>query len=355
MRLTILSVAYPFALVGPDSPGGAEQVLHGIDQGLARAGHHSIVVASEGSTSAGTLVPVPWVSGAEQRTTTEAAWERHRAAILAALQRWPIDLIHMHGVDFHGYLPPPGLPVLVTLHLPSAWYPADALRSERPDTWLHCVSQSQHRDCPEGLRLLAPIPNGVPVDALAARHAKRHFALSLGRICPEKGVHIGIDAARRADVPLLVAGNVSGHEAHIRYFEEEVRPRFDQSRRYLGPAGFRRKRRLLTAARCLVLPALASETSSLVTMEALACGTPVVAFRSGAIPEIIEHGRTGFLVDDECEMAEAIRAAADLDPDVCREAARERFLLDHMVGRYLAVYAQLVRRIGESTNLVRAA
>ena len=112
--------------------------------------------------------------------------------------------------------------------------------------------------------------------------------------------------------------------------------------RFIGPAGFARKRRLLSAARCLVVPSLAQETSSLVAMEALACGTPVVAFPSGALPEIIEHGRTGFLVHDEREMAKAIQAAGELDRALCRETARRRFTLDRMTRRYFALYEEMI-------------
>jgi glycosyltransferase involved in cell wall biosynthesis len=231
--------------------------------------------------------------------------------------------------------------VLVTLHLPPEWHPPGIFQLERPSTFLHCVSASQRRRCPSGALLLADVPNGVALDALAARHAKRRFALALGRICPEKGFHIALDAARRAGVPLLLAGQTFPYEAHETYFAREIAPRLDDGRRYIGPIGLVRKRRLLSAARCLLLPSLAPETSSLVAMEALACGTPVIAFPSGALPDIVEHGRTGFIVSDEREMAEAIHAATRIAPEACRAAARERFSLERTVERYFALYRDL--------------
>lgn len=341
MARTILNVAYPLAPVGPDAVGGAEQVLTHLDAALVRSGHRSIVVACGGSVVSGTLVATPAPDGVLDEVVKRKAWMRHREAIIEALDRWPVDVVHMHGVDFLHYLPPPGVPVLITLHLPIDWYPEDIVRLDRPDTFFHCVSRSQRETCPDGLHLLPEIENGVDVDGLTVRHAKRGFICSLGRICQEKGFHLALDAARQAGVPMVLAGEVFPYADHRQTFESEIIPRLDKYRVYIGPVGFDKKRRLLTAARCLLVPSLAPETSSLVAMEALACGTPVVAFASGALPEIIEQGRTGFIVNGVEEMVEAIYATATLDPEVCRAVARERFSLDRMTTRYLEVYERI--------------
>ena len=117
----------------------------------------------------------------------------------------------------------------------------------------------------------------------------------------------------------------------------------DRLRRFIGPIGARRKRRLLSAARCLLVSSLVAETSSLAAREALAAGTPVIAHRSGALMDTVEHGKTGFLVSGEAEMAEAIRAADRIDPQECWRAARERFALEPMIAGYFQLYAQLAR------------
>src|SRR5690349_11565555 len=123
MRLTILNVAYPLAPVGPNAVGGAEQVLTHLDAALVCAGHQSLVIAREGSRTAGTLLAVPHVEGVLTDETQKWAQHQQRTAIERALHHWPVDLVHLHGVDFHEYLPPSGVPVLATLHLPPKWYP----------------------------------------------------------------------------------------------------------------------------------------------------------------------------------------------------------------------------------------
>ena len=344
MSLTVLSVAYPFAPVGPDAVGGAEQVLGHLDAALVAAGHRSIVVAHAASKTCGTLIATETPAGPIAREQRHAAWAEHRANIFRALASHPVDVVHMHGIDFHHYLPlPQPVPVLATLHLPPAWYGADAFEP-RPGVHLQCVSASQRRQCPPGAQLLPDIENGVPVRALDCRCRRRRFAITLGRICPEKNSHVALEAGRRAGMPVLLAGHVFPYEAHERYFREQVVPRLDRERRFIGTLPFRRKRRLLSAARCLLLPSVAPETSSLVAMEALACGTPVVAFPSGAVPAIVQHGVTGFLVRDAAEMADAIEACGAIDPERCRAVARERFSLERMVGKYFDAYEQLAGR-----------
>jgi glycosyltransferase involved in cell wall biosynthesis len=348
MPLTVLNIGYALAPVGPDATGGAEQVLSALDHAVVAAGYRSIVVAPDGSQTAGTLVTTASLPAPITEEARHFMQRRQREAIAEALARWPSDVVHAHGLDFAEHLPEAGIPTLVTLHLPAEFYPAGAISAARPRTWFNCVSAAQQRTFPPLPTMLPPIPGGVPVERLQARQAKRNFVLALGRICPEKGFHLALDAAELASVPLLIAGQVFPYPFHHRYFDKQIRPRLGPVARFLGPVGFDRKRRLLSAARCLLVPSLVAETGSLVAMEALACGTPVVAFPAGALAEIVEPGVTGFLVKDTQEMAEAIAAAGTIDPERCRDAARARFSLDRMLEQYLAVYERLAARVAAS-------
>ncbi len=345
LRLTVLSVAYPLVPVRPDVAGASEQVLSALDRALVAGGHESIVVAAQGSSTAGTLHEVPL---GDERFTPEGRDEVHRwqrLLVNRVLREQHVDLVHLHGVDFLESLPPPGgPPCLVTLHMPVSSYPPGACLPQREHTWIHGVSRAQHAELPRTGRVLAPIANGVQVPAEPPEGRRGEHVLALGCISPEKGFHLALAAAHRAGVPLALAGTVFPFTEHVSYFRERIRPLLDPRRRFLGPAGGAMRRELLRTARCLLVTNTGPEPSCLVAMEALAAGVPVVAFRSGALPEIVTHGRTGFLVEDVEEMARAIPATDGLDPLACQEEARQRFSVEVMTRHYLTRYRWLVRR-----------
>lgn len=341
--ISVLSVAYPFAAVGPAAVGGAEQVLHSVERAVVARGWQSYVVAAEGSEVAGQLLPTPLPAGVITEEVRQEVIAAHQRGIDRACAMAAIELVHLHGIDFHLYRIPEQIPVLVTLHLPPAWYPESVWGL--PERFhLQCVSESQRRACPSRVqdRLLL-VENGVELDVPSDLAAEADGAcLMLSRICLEKNLHVGLDAARKAGVPALLCGETFPYEAHLRYLHEEIEPRLGDNARLLGAVGRSRKRALLERARCLLLPTLAPETSSLVAMEALAAGTPVIAFPSGALPEIVEDGRTGFLVRDEHEMAEAIARVSQLDRAECRREAERRFGRGRMIARYLTVMDELL-------------
>lgn len=338
--MRVLSVAYPFAPVTPETPGGAEQVLLALDRALVLNGHESFVVAQRGSTISGTLLEVPSPDGPIE-ASRPIVYDACREAIRDALENLSVDVVHMHGVDFHEYMPPAGVSVLVTLHLPLSWYPAWSFGIDRPCTYFYCVSASQAASTP-GLGSFRHIDNGVDVEYFRTpRLRKGSYSLSMGRVCPEKGFHVAMDASVSAGVPYILAGAVFRYEAHERYFRDFIMPRLSSSCRFIGQVGPERRRRLLSGARCLVVPSLVEETSSLVAMEALASGTPVVAFNNGALAEIVEDGVTGFLVKDEKEMSSAIIDSSGLSAEDCVLAALKRFSSSAMIEKYFREYGKM--------------
>lgn len=340
-RLTILTVAYPLARLGSDAVGGAEQIATALDRALVESGWRSVVVAHAESRTFGSLIGTPVPGGVISPEVRDNVERSHQMSIDRALATFPVDLVHMHDFYFHRYRVPSDLPVLVTLHLPPSWYP-ESIWNLPVNIHLQCVSQTQRNMCPAEVRDRMPVvENGVRIPA-ADRPRKGRFALMLSRICPEKNLHAGLDAAALANFPVLLAGRVFPYQEHLSYFETEIRPRLNPGRgRLLGSVAVDQKYRLLSRAACLLLPSAAPETSSLVAMEAAAAGTPVIAFPSGAIPEIVENGRTGFLVNSTEAMADAIKRAPELDPATCRSVAETRFSLRRMIENYFTLYRSL--------------
>ncbi len=340
MSRTVLSVGYPLFPVSSASGGGAEQILQLLDSALVNAGHRSIVIAAKGSNVLGELVATLCSAGEITEEVRRYAQACHQERIQEVLEREEIDLIHFHGLDFLSYRPLNKLtPQLATLHLPLDWYPADLFHQQ--GLAMNCVSSSQALSHAEALRLPV-VPNGIDLNRFQFSAVKKKYLLWLGRVCPEKGADIALRVAHSLDLPLIVAGPVHPFGDHRAYFDRHIVPQLDQDRRYIGAVDIVQRAELLSNARCVLLPALAAETSSLVAMEAAASGTPVVAFSAGALPEIVEHGTTGWIVHSEEEMWDGVRRSAEIRPEPCRRAAERRFDATEMAAKYFALYQSLV-------------
>ncbi len=345
MPLTVLSIAYPYAPVGDRAVGGAEQILGDLDRALMRGGHRSLVVACEGSNPCGTLYAAP-VPGGRLDEADRRWWRtRYQTAIDQALRSCRVDLIHCHGLDFDEYIFPAGIPVLVTLHMPLSWYANGALQRLGSNVILQCVSATQRASGPRELHSAPVVRNGVDLPAFAPPAKRGRYAVALGRICPEKNQHEALRVGARVGIPVHVGGQVFHYTAHQRYMEEVVRPELDRfpAHRMLGVIPAWQRHALLSGARCLLHPTRAPETSSLVAMEALAAGTPVIAYRSGALPEIVDDGITGFLVDDLQGMIAAIRRVEVIRAEDCRAAAEARFGKEQMLQAYFRLYETMLR------------
>jgi glycosyltransferase involved in cell wall biosynthesis len=248
------------------------------------------------------------------------------------------DLIHFHGVDCASYIPDRGRTV-VTLHLPTAWN--DPSLWSRQNARLVFVSQAQQDANPFLADRGQVIDNGIDLEAFQpaspATGSDRYF-LGLGRICPEKGFHLALQAAHAVDCAFVLAGRVFPYPEHARYFTDSIAPLLDGRRHFVGPVHGASKARLLSQATALVVPSLVAETSSLVTMEALASGTPAIVSAEGALPSLVEPGKTGWVARTQEDLQHAFLHADELDRSLCRHQAEQRFDRATMVAKYLEFY-----------------
>ncbi|MGZ6564419.1 MAG: glycosyltransferase [Solirubrobacteraceae bacterium] len=210
----------------------------------------------------------------------------------------------------------------------------------RRATWV-CISRAQARTAPQGMNVDSVVYNPIDVDSWPVGYRKEDYLLFVARMVEEKGPHRAIRVAKETGRPLVLAGPVQpGHE---RFFAREVEPHIDgQQIRYVGEVGGGRKQRLFADAFAFLMPITWPEPFGLVMVEALAAGTPVLAFAHGAAPEIIQHGVNGFLVQDEHEMAAMVEKAAEIGPMRCRQTAAERFAPDQVALGYESVYREAI-------------
>jgi glycosyltransferase involved in cell wall biosynthesis len=207
---------------------------------------------------------------------------------------------------------------------------------------LIAISRAQARSAPE-VAVAAVIPHGIDARDFPVGDGRGGYCAFLGRMSPDKGVHLAIEACRRAGVPLRILARM--HDRHeIAYFDEAVRPRLGGGIDYLGEARGADKRELLAGARALLVPAQWDEPFGLVMIEALACATPVIGFRRGSIPEVIDDGDTGYVCRDAVEMAEAIGRLDRIDRARCRAATEGRFSARRMVADHVALFERILER-----------
>jgi glycosyltransferase involved in cell wall biosynthesis len=338
--LSILYVSYPLLTVSEEAAGGAEQMLLTLEREMTAAGQRTTVAASNGSSVAGRLL-----STGEPAKTHDAYCEReryHTTCILDYLNSRPreFDLIHDHSGSFFRHAARCSTPVLATLHLPHSFYPDFWFNNTPANLSFNCVSQSQAGGFSGLSNMVGVLQNGIALDRFPFSADKGDYLLWLGRICEEKAPHVAIAAAREAGVPLIIAGQVYPFRYHQQYFEREIQPRLGNGVQLIDSPLLEQKLELLCGARALLLTSSAEETSSLVAMEAMACGTPVIAMNRGAFPEIVKHGETGIVVDGMEEMAAAAALTGKISPEVCRKHVEENFCARRMAEEYAALYAE---------------
>ena len=344
MSLRIAVISPVWFRVPPDGYGGIENVVSLLADSLVEAGNDVTLFASGDSLTKAKLASV--YKKAPSLQIGRSVPEMYHA--LACFERAKeFDIINDHSglpaAAFGGLVE---TPTLHTMHGPldgpTAPKVYEQIARVAPGVGFISISMNQRKPKPN-LPWVANCPNALDLSVYPCQPHKGEYLFFLGRMSPDKGAHRAVAIAKETGLPLKIAGKMQDPEEKD-YFRELVEPHLDQQIEYLGEVNHGQKVALLQNARVTLFPIEWEEPFGLVPIESMACGTPVLATRYGAVPEVIAHGVGGIIVDDYREMAGLIDETSAIDPWVCRRYVEEHFVPARMVADYLGAYEKAIAR-----------
>ncbi|QQK51104.1 glycosyltransferase family 4 protein [Mycobacterium avium subsp. paratuberculosis] len=356
--LRIVLVAPPYFDVPPDGYGGVEAVVADLADMLVARGHQVTLLGAGEPGTAARFIPL-W-----DRTVPERLGEPYpeimhalkvRSAITRIAKEDGVDIVHDH--TFAGPMNAPiyqglGVPTVVTVHGPIDDDLHPYYRELSGDVGLVAISDRQRQLAPE-LNWVGRVHNALRIDEWPFETEKHDYALFLGRYAPYKGAHLALRAAHEAGIPLVLAGKCS-EPSEKEYFEDCVRPLLTDNDHVFGEADAVSKRKLLSRARCLLFPIQWEEPFGIVIIEAMVCGTPVVALRGGAVSEVVADGVTGVVCDHPDELPGAIARAQTLDPHACRRHVATNFAVAQVGSAYEAIYRNVLQHATAAPRRMRS-
>ncbi len=350
--LRVAMLAPPWISVPPPGYGGVESVVGVLSDALVRRGHAVTLFCAPGSRSSARVVPL--LEEAHPEEIERSLYEVDHVArafeeIDLAVHDRPFDVVHDHcGFTALAMADRLDTPFVHTLHGQFTASTAAFYVRHGHKAALVGISRAQLASAPAGLEPVGAIPNPIDVRAWPLRERKDDYLLWVGRMTAEKGPHRAISAARAAGVPLVLAGVIQpGQQA---FFDREVAPHIDGERvRFVGEIGGSVKLDAFAGARALLMPIRWEEPFGMVMVEALACGTPVIAFPEGAARELVCDGQTGYLVQDEQAMAAAVSRLPRIVPRDCRAWVAEHCDIDVVAAAYEQTYRSVaLARVAEA-------
>jgi glycosyltransferase involved in cell wall biosynthesis len=339
--MRIAQVAPLFESVPPRGYGGTERVVAYLTEAQVELGHDVTLFASGDSVTSADLVPVCDRGLRAEAQSVATLW--HTLMLDQVLERaQEFDVIHFH-IDVLQYPLARRCPVpcLTTLHGRQDQADLQVLHRQFHDHPLVSISDHQRRALPNA-RFIATVHHGLPPGLYTFTRKPGDYFVFVGRISPEKRLDRAIDIAVACGTRLVIAAKIDPFDRA--YFDREIAHRLRHPLlQFIGEVGDADKNELLGNARALLFPIDWPEPFGMVVIEALACGTPVVAYGQGSVPELLEHGVTGFVVHDQDEAIGAARDIARIDRRACRQAFEDRFTSTRMARRYLSAYRALAR------------
>jgi glycosyltransferase involved in cell wall biosynthesis len=349
--MRIAQIAPLTEAVPPRLYGGTERVVHWLTEELVQLGHDVTLYASGDSRTSAKLEAL-WPRALRSDSSVRDPAALHMTMLEHVLRRaGEFDLLHFH-LDYYPFslFSRQPTPFLTTLHGRLDLPEHQPLFSAFSSIPVVSISNAQRRPIPHA-RWVATILHGLPERLLKPLPTKQRYLAFLGRIAPEKRTDLAIRIARKCGMPLKIAAKVDRVDRE--YYDERIRPMIDGSCiEYIGEISDAQKSDFLGAATALLVPIDWPEPFGLVMIEAMACGTPVIAFNRGSVPEIVEEGVTGFIVEDEEGAIGAVHRVTELSRAAIRERFEQRFTARRMAEDYLAVYRSLMQKDEPRLRLV---
>jgi len=343
VQVKIALIAPPFIAIPPADYGGTELFVGQLAEGLNKKGLDVVVYANGEST-----IPV------ERRWLYEhSQWpiKQPERALIRELNHtsWAIkdalrdcDLVHVQSAQALAFFRFVNRPFVLTLHGPHEPYLSE-FYAQFPNVQYVCISEAQCTQ--ESMSHMSTIHHGIDLSRYRLVETKQQYLSFIGRIAPIKGTHIAIDVAKRTGIPLKIAGEVQ--PINREYFDKKVRPHIDgKFVEYVGPADLQAKNELLGNSIAMLFPIQWSEPFGLVMLEAMACGTPVLALPGGSVSEVVQDGVSGYVCRNVRDMAKRAQGP-NLPPKEVRHYVEEHFSIDTMVNQYQALYEDALRNQGE--------
>ncbi|MCQ8240321.1 glycosyltransferase family 4 protein [Rhizosaccharibacter radicis] len=350
--MRIAQIAPLHEAVPPKLYGGTERVVSFLTEELVGLGHEVTLFASGDSVTSANLHP-SWPRALRLDPAIRDPIAPHMLMMEHVSQRAAeFDVLHFH-MDYWPFthFSRQDTPFVTTMHGRLDLPELQPVFNAFPQVPVVSISDSQRRPLAQA-NFVRTVLHGLPEKLLTPQGMSRDYLAFLGRICPEKGVDKAIRIARAVGIPLKIAAKVD--KVDVEYFDQVIRPMLGNGVELVGEINDSQKPAFLSGARGLLMPIDWPEPFGLVMIEAMACGTPVIAFNRGSVPEVIENGLTGLIVEDETSAIAAIAGLDELNPDKIRRRFETRFTARRMAEDYLAIYRQLINQRRPALRLVGA-
>lgn len=336
--------------VPPKNQHGLEYVIHYLTEELVKRGHEVTLFAPKNSKTSARLVA--FVGNEIFEDPARLPYNKYvyhdLNTLLCFSMAKQFDVIHAHFPIARYHASFIQTPVVVTIHSPKKPPPFVEKKVQhliRPlfhaqNFFTVCISKSQYREREEHWHTFI-VPNGIPIERFPFQAKPKDYFAYLGYVIANKGADFAVKAAQLAKKKLLIAGRFVKDSP---FFDKKIKPHLGETIHYLGPLSFRQKIAFLKNAQALLMPIRWNEPFGMVMIEAMACGTPVIGFRKAAIPEIVQHEKTGFIVNTVQEMSKAMNRIETINRAECRKHVEKKFSIQTLADHYEKIYQTAIAK-----------